>query len=202
MKEHISREDALALLKKYNKDPFHIQHAYTVEAVMKWYAEQLGYGEDAEYWGLVGLLHDIDFELYPAEHCLKAPELLRAGGVGEDMIHAVCSHGYGITVECGKTIDVEPVHEMEKVLFAADELTGLIWAAALMRPSKSTKDMELKSLKKKYKSKGFAAGCSREVIERGAEQLGWSLDDLLTKTLAAMAATEDTIQSEIAEVAS
>ncbi len=202
MKEHISREDALALLKKYNKDPFHIQHAYTVEAVMKWYAEQLGYGENAEYWGLVGLLHDIDFELYPAEHCLKAPELLRAGGVGEDMIHAVCSHGYGITVECGKTIDVEPVHEMEKVLFAADELTGLIWAAALMRPSKSTKDMELKSLKKKYKSKGFAAGCSREVIERGAEQLGWSLDDLLTKTLAAMAATEDTIQAEIAGAAS
>lgn len=202
MKEHISREDALALLKKYNKDPFHIQHAYTVEAVMKWYAEQLGYREDAEYWGLVGLLHDIDFELYPAEHCLKAPELLRAGGVGEDMIHAVCSHGYGITVECGKTIDVEPVHEMEKVLFAADELTGLIWAAALMRPSKSTKDMELKSLKKKYKSKGFAAGCSREVIERGAEQLGWSLDDLLTKTLAAMAATEDTIQAEITEEAS
>ncbi len=202
VKEHISRENALALLKKYNKDPFHIQHAYTVEAVMKWYAEQLGYGEDAEYWGLVGLLHDIDFELYPAEHCLKAPELLRAGGVGEDMIHAVCSHGYGITVECGKTIDVEPVHEMEKVLFAADELTGLIWAAALMRPSKSTKDMELKSLKKKYKSKGFAAGCSREVIERGAEQLGWSLDDLLTKTLAAMAATEDTIQAEITGVAS
>lgn len=202
VKEHISREDALALLKKYNKDPFHIQHAYTVEAVMKWYAEQLGYGEDAEYWGLVGLLHDIDFELYPAEHCLKAPELLRAGGVGEDMIHAVCSHGYGITVECGKTIDVEPMHEMEKVLFAADELTGLIWAAALMRPSKSTKDMELKSLKKKYKSKGFAAGCSRDVIERGAEQLGWSLDDLLTKTLAAMAATEGTIQAEITEVAS
>lgn len=197
--EHISREAALALLKKYNKDPFHIQHAYTVEAVMKWYANELGYGEDEEYWGLVGLLHDIDFELYPQEHCLKAPELLREAGVGEDMIHAVCSHGYGITVECGKTIDVEPVHEMEKVLFAADELTGLIWAAALMRPSKSTKDMELKSLKKKYKSKGFAAGCSREVIERGAEQLGWTLDDLLTKTLAAMAATEDTIQAEIAE---
>ena len=197
--EHISREAALALLKKYNKDPFHIQHAYTVEAVMKWYANELGYGEDEEYWGLVGLLHDIDFELYPQEHCLKAPELLREAGVGEDMIHAVCSHGYGITVECGKTIEVEPVHEMEKVLFAADELTGLIWAAALMRPSKSTKDMELKSLKKKYKSKGFAAGCSREVIERGAEQLGWTLDDLLTKTLAAMAATEDTIQAEIAE---
>lgn len=164
--EHIARNDALALLKKYNKDPFHIQHALTVEAVMKWYANELGYGEDAEYWGIVGLLHDIDFELYPAEHCLKAPELLKDGGVSDDIIHAVCSHGYGITVECGTTIDVEPLHEMEKVLFAADELTGLIWAAALMRPSKSTKDMELKSLKKKYKSKGFAAGCSREVIER------------------------------------
>ncbi len=197
--EHISREAALTLLKKYNKDPFHIQHAYTVEAVMKWYANELGYGADEEYWGLVGLLHDIDFELYPEEHCLKAPELLREAGAGEDMIHAVCSHGYGITVACGKTIDVKPEHEMEKVLFAADELTGLIWAAALMRPSKSTKDMELKSLKKKYKNKNFAAGCSREVIERGAEQLGWTLDDLLTKTLAAMAATEDTIQAEIAE---
>ena len=156
----MTREEAFALLQKYNKDPFHIQHALTVEAVMKWYANELGYGDDAEYWGIVGLLHDIDFELYPEEHCLKAPELLREGGAGEELIHAVCSHGYGITVGCGKTIDVEPVHEMEKVLFAADELTGLIWAAALMRPSKSTKDMELKSLKKKYKSKGFAAGCS------------------------------------------
>ena len=151
--EHIIREEALALLKKYNKDPFHIQHAYTVEAVMKWYANELGYGEDAEYWGIVGLLHDIDFELYPEEHCLKAPELLREGGVGEDIIHAVCSHGYGITVGCGTTIDVKPEHEMEKVLFAADELTGLIWAAALMRPSKSTKDMELKSLKKNIRAK-------------------------------------------------
>ena len=169
---YIAREDAVQLLKKYNKDPFHIQHAYTVEAVMKWYANELGYGDDAEYWGIVGLLHDIDFELYPEEHCLKAPELLREAGVGEDIIHSVVSHGYGITVGCGTTIDIEPVHEMEKVLFAADELTGLIWAAALMRPSKSTKDMELKSLKKKYKSKGFAAGCSREVIERGAQQLG------------------------------
>ena len=139
------------------------------------------------------MLHDIDFELYPEEHCLKAPELLREGGVGEDMIHAVVSHGYGITVGCGVTIDVAPVHEMEKVLFAADELTGLIWAAALMRPSKSTKDMELKSLKKKYKSKGFAAGCSREVIERGANQLGWELDKLLSMTLQAMADTEDDI---------
>lgn len=195
--EHIARNDAFALLKKYNKDPFHIQHALTVEAVMKWYANELGYGEDAEYWGIVGLLHDIDFELYPAEHCLKAPELLKDGGVSDDIIHAVCSHGYGITVECGTTIDVEPLHEMEKVLFAADELTGLIWAAALMRPSKSTKDMELKSLKKKYKSKGFAAGCSREVIECGAAQLGWDLEKLLTMTLQAMAATEDEIKAEI-----
>ena len=188
--EHITREEAYDLLKKYNKDPFHIQHALTVETVMKWYAEELGFGADAEYWGIVGLLHDIDFELYPEEHCIKAPELLREG-VGEDIIHGVVSHGYGITV------DVAPEHEMEKVLFAADELTGLIWAAALMRPSKSTKDMELKSLKKKYKSKGFAAGCSREVIERGAEQLGWELDKLLTMTLEAMKATEDEINAEI-----
>jgi predicted hydrolase (HD superfamily) len=161
---------------------------------MKWYAGQLGYGDDAEYWGIVGLLHDIDFEQYPEQHCIKAPELLREDGVGEDIIHAVCSHGYGITV------DIKPEHEMEKVLYAADELTGLIWAAALMRPSKSTKDMELKSLKKKYKSKGFAAGCSREVIENGAEMLGWELDELLTKTLEAMAATEDTINSAMTEL--
>jgi len=197
--EHISREDAAALLKKYNKDPFHIQHAFTMEAVMQWYAKELGYENDAEYWGIVGLLHDIDFELYPEEHCLKAPELLKEGGVGDDIIHAVCSHGYGITVGCGKTIDVKPEHEMEKVLFAADELTGLIWAAALMRPSKSTKDMELKSLKKKYKSKGFAAGCSREVIERGADQLGWELEKLLTMTLQAMAECEDEINAKMAE---
>ena len=193
----ITRDEAFTLLKKYNKDPFHIQHALTVEAVMKWYANELGYGEDAEYWGIVGLLHDIDFELYPEEHCLKASEMLREAGVGEDVIHSVVSHGYGITVGCGATIDVVPEHEMEKVLFAADELTGLIWAAALMRPSKSTKDMELKSLKKKYKSKGFAAGCSREVIERGAEQLGWELQKLLTMTLQAMADCEDEIKSEM-----
>lgn len=197
--EHISREDAAALLKKYNKDPFHIQHALTMEAIMQWYAKELGYENDAEYWGIVGLLHDIDFELYPEEHCLKAPELLKEGGVGDDIIHAVCSHGYGITVGCGKTIDVKPEHEMEKVLFAADELTGLIWAAALMRPSKSTKDIELKSLKKKYKSKGFAAGCSREVIERGADQLGWELEKLLTMTLQAMAECEDEINAKMAE---
>ena len=195
--ETITRDEAFSLLKKYNKDPFHIQHALTVEAVMKWYANELGYGEDAEYWGIVGLLHDIDFELYPEEHCLKAPEMLREAGVGEDVIHSVVSHGYGITVGCGVTIDVAPEQEMEKVLFAADELTGLIWAAALMRPSKSTKDMELKSLKKKYKSKGFAAGCSREVIERGAQQLGWELEKLLTMTLQALAASEDTINAEL-----
>ena len=195
--ETITRDEAFSLLKKYKKDPFHIHHALTVEAVMKWYANELGYGEDAEYWGIVGLLHDIDFELYPEEHCLKAPEMLREAGVGEDVIHSVVSHGYGITVGCGVTIDVAPEQEMEKVLFAADELTGLIWAAALMRPSKSTKDMELKSLKKKYKSKGFAAGCSREVIERGAQQLGWELEKLLTMTLQAMAASEDTINAEL-----
>ena len=193
----LSREQGLALLRKYNKEPFHILHGLTVEGVMEWYAEQLGYGDEKAFWGMAGLLHDIDFELYPAEHCLKAPELLREGGVSEDIIHGVVSHGYGITVECGVTLDVEPVHEMEKVLFAVDELTGLIWAAALMRPSQSTKDMQLKSLKKKYKSKGFAAGCSREVIERGAEQLGWELEKLLTMTLQAMAESEDRINQEL-----
>lgn len=193
----ISRDDAFELLKKYNKESFHIQHAITVEEVMKWFANKLEYGDEAEYWGIVGLLHDIDFELYPEEHCIKAPELLKDAGVDEDIIHAVCSHGYGITVGCGETIDVEPTREMEKVLFAVDELTGLIGAAALMRPSKSTKDMELKSLKKKYKSKGFAAGCSREVIERGADQLGWELNQLLDMTLQAMAECEDTINERL-----
>ena len=149
--EHISRNDAFELLKKYNIDPFHIQHALTVEAVMKWYANELGYGEDAEYWGIVGLLHDIDFEEYPEEHCLIAPRLLKEGGAEDEVIHAVCSHGYGIH----EWIDAKPEHEMEKVLFAADELTGLIWAAAKMRPSKSTKDMEVSSLKKKFKDKKF-----------------------------------------------
>ena len=184
--EHITREDAFALLKKYNKDPFHIQHALTVEAVMKWYANELGYGEDAEYWGIVGLLHDIDFELYPQEHCLKAPEMLREAGVGEDIIHAVVSHGYGITVGCGATIETAPEHEMEKVLYAVDELTGLIGAVVLMRPSKSVQDLTLKSVKKKYKSKNFAAGCSREVIERGADMLGWTLEDLIQRTIDAL----------------
>ena len=194
----ITRDEAYELLKKYNEEDFHLHHGRMVEGAMRYFARKLGYGDEEEYWAIVGLLHDIDFELYPEEHCLKAPELLRENGFGDDIIHAVCSHGYGITVGCGTTIDVEPVHEMEKVLFAADELTGLIWAAALMRPSKSTKDMELKSLKKKYKSKGFAAGCSREVIERGAEQLGWELDKLLEMTLQAMAANEDLINSEMA----
>lgn len=193
---YIAREDALTLLKKYNKDPFHIQHALTVEAVMRWYAKELGYGDAEEYWGIVGLLHDIDFELYPEEHCLKAPELLREGGVGEDIIHAVVSHGYGITVG-GVTLDVAPEHEMEKVLFAADELTGLIGAAALMRPSRSCQDMELKSLKKKYKDKKFAAGCSRDVIAQGAERLGWELDMLLERTLEAMRSCEEQVAHEM-----
>lgn len=180
----ITREQALELLKKYNKEPFHIQHALTVEGVMRWYAKELGYGAEEEFWGITGLLHDIDFELYPEEHCKKAPELLREGGVSEEMIYAICSHGYGI---CS---DEEPKLEMEKVLFAADELTGLIWSCALMRPSKSTMDMEVKSLKKKFKDKKFAAGCSREIISQGAEMLGWELDDLFDKTILAMRSCE------------
>ena len=194
MKDHITREQAFELLQKYNKDPFHIRHALTVEGVMKWYAKELGYEEDAEYWGIVGLLHDIDFEQYPDEHCIKAPELLREGGVGEDIIRAVCSHGYELTV------DVKPEHEMEKVLYAVDELTGLIWAAALIRPSKSTQDMELKSVKKKYKTASFAAGCSREVIERGAEMIGWELDKLIQDTIYAMRSCESDIQAAMAEI--
>ena len=188
MENYIEREDAWKLLLKYNQDSFHIQHALTVEGVMKWYANELGYEKDAEYWGIVGLLHDIDFEQYPEAHCIKAPELLREAGVGEDIIHAVCSHGYELTV------DVKPEHEMEKVLYAVDELTGLIGAAALMRPSKSVQDMEVKSVKKKYKGKNFAAGCSREVIERGAEMLGWDLNTLIQKTIEAMRSCEAEIQ--------
>ena len=191
MTTKLTREQGLELLKKYNKEPFHILHGLTVEGTMRWFANELGYGEDADFWAMAGLLHDIDFEMYPEQHCIKAEELLREAGVEEELIHAICSHGYGIAC------DVKPEHEMEKVLFAADELTGLIWAAALMHPSKSTKDMELKSLKKKYKSKGFAAGCSREVIERGADQLGWPLEKLLTMTLQAMADSEDEINREV-----
>ena len=180
----ITREEAFDLLKQYNQDSFHIHHSLTVEGVMKWFAKELGYGDEAEYWGIVGLLHDIDFEQYPEEHCIKAPELLRNAGVGEDIIHAVCSHGYQLTV------DVKPEHEMEKVLYAVDELTGLIGAVALMRPSKSVQDMEVKSVKKKYKSNNFAVGCSREVIQRGADMLGWELNDLIQKTIYAMRSCE------------
>ena len=194
MKSNITRDEALELLKKYNSERFHIQHGLTVEGVMRWYANDLGYGDDADFWGIVGLLHDIDFEQYPEEHCIKAPELLRKAGVGEDMIHAICSHGYDLTV------DIKPEHEMEKVLYATDELTGLIGAAALMRPSKSVMDMEVSSLKKKYKDKKFAAGCSRDVIEKGAGMLGWELPTLWEKTIEAMRSCEADIEKTMAEL--
>ena len=187
MNANITREKALELLRKYNKEPFHIQHALTVEGCLRWFAEKLGYGEDADFWAMCGLLHDIDFENWPEEHCRKAPELLAEGDCSPELVHAVCSHGYGI---CS---DVEPLHEMEKVLFAADELTGLIGAVAKMRPSKSCCDMELSSLKKKYKDKKFAAGCSRDIIGLGAERLGWSLDELLENTLEAMKSCESSV---------
>lgn len=191
MTSMITREDALELLKTYNKEPFHLQHALTVEGVMRWYAKELGYGEDEEFWAVTGLLHDIDFELFPDQHCQKAPELLRGAGVGEDMIRSICSHGYGLCC------DIEPKHEMEKVLFAVDELTGLIGAAALMRPSRSTLDMEPSSVKKKFKDRKFAAGCSRDVIARGAEALGWELDVLLERTLLAMRSCEAEVQAAL-----
>lgn len=181
----ITRDEAWELLREYNKEPFHLRHALTVEGVMRWYANELGYGDEAEFWWIVGLLHDLDFELYPEEHCKKSQEIMRERGIDERIIHATASHGYGLGV------DVKPEHEMEKVLYATDELTGLIWAAALMRPSKSVQDMELKSVKKKYKTPNFAAGCSREVIERGAEMLGWELDQLISKTILAMRSCED-----------
>ena len=191
----MERNEAWALLTKYNQDPFHLQHALTVEAVMRWYAGKLGYGDEADFWANVGLLHDLDFEQYPDQHCVKSQELMRENGVDERTIHATACHGYGICV------DIAPEHEMEKVLFAADELTGLIWAAALMRPSKSTSDMELKSLKKKFKDKKFAAGCSRDVIARGAELLGWELDTLLDRTLEAMRDTEAEIAAKMEALA-
>ena len=190
----ITRETAVGLLLKYNKEKFHIQHAVTVENVMKDYAEKLGYADEAAEWGIVGLLHDVDFEKYPEQHCIKAPELLREVNASDELIHAVCSHGYGITV------DIKPDHEMEKVLFACDELTGLIGAAALMRPSKSVSDMELKSLKKKFKDKKFAAGCSREIISKGAEMLGWELDKLLGDTLEIMRSAEKAIANDYKEL--
>ncbi len=187
----LTRQQALELLRKYNKEPFHILHGLTVEGVMRWFAREQGYREEEEYWGETGLLHDIDFELYPEQHCKKAPELLKKAGVSDDMIDSICSHGYGL---CS---DVEPKHQMEKILFATDELTGLIGAAAKMRPSKSCTDMELSSLKKKFKDKRFAAGCSRDVIKNGAERLGWTLEELMEKTILAMRSCEESIQKEM-----
>ena len=194
MTSNLTREEALELLKQYNQEPFHIQHGLTVEKTMRWFANELGYGDEADYWSITGLLHAIDFEPYPEEHCRKAPELLQKAGVGQDMIHSVCSHGYGICC------DVEPEHEMEKVLFAVDELTGLIGAAALMRPSKSVMDMEVSSIKKKFKDKRFAAGCSRDTIREGAERLDWELNDLFEKTLRAMQSCEEEIREEMEQV--
>lgn len=186
----MTREQAWDLLTAYNTEPFHLRHAVTVERVMGWYARELGYGEEAGFWSIVGLLHDLDFEQWPEEHCVKSQELMRQAGVEESVIRATASHGWGLRV------DIKPEHEMEKVLYACDELTGLIGAAALMRPSKSVADMELKSLKKKFKDKRFAAGCSREVIASGAELLGWELDKLLDMTLRAMQAEENAIEAE------
>lgn len=191
METKVTRGQALELLRKYNKEEFHLLHALTVEGVMRYYAGELGYGQEEEFWGLCGLLHDVDYEKYPEEHCKKAPELLAEIGAEEALVHAVCSHGYGICA------DVEPVHEMEKVLFAADELTGLVWAAAKMRPSGSVMDMEVSSLKKKYKDKRFAAGCSRDTIHQGAERLGWEITRLLEQTILAMRSCEETVRKEI-----
>ena len=186
----VTREQALALLQKYNKESFHILHGLTVEGVMGYFARELGYAEEEEFWKLCGLLHDVDFEMFPEEHCKKAPELLTEIGASDALVHAVCSHAFG---SCS---DVEPVHQMEKVMFAVDELTGLIGAAARMRPSKSVMDMELSSLKKKFKDKKFAAGCSRDVIKEGADRLGWSLDEVLDKTILAMRSCEAQVAEE------
>ena len=186
---NVTREQALDLLQKYNKEPFHILHGLTLEGVMAWFAQENG--EDAEFWGLCGLLHDVDFEMYPEEHCVKAPELLAEINASEEMVHAICSHAYG---SCS---DVEPVHLMEKIMFAVDELTGLIGAAARMRPSKSVMDMELSSLKKKFKDKKFAAGCSRDVIKEGADRLGWTLDETMEKTIQAMRSCEASVAAEL-----
>jgi len=185
MNANITREQAFDLLKEYNKEDFHIEHAEIVENTLKYFAKELGYAKDEEFWGIVGLLHDLDFEQYPQEHCIKEQEIMRAHGIDEAVIRATASHGYAITV------DIEPEHEMEKVLYAVDELTGLIGAVVLMRPSKSISDLELKSVKKKYKNVKFAAGCSREVIERGATMLGWELDDLIQKTIDALKTFRD-----------
>lgn len=192
MNTSITRPQALALLQKYNQEPFHLLHALTVEGVIRWYAQELGYGDEVDFWGLCGLLHDVDFEKYPDQHCQKAPELLAEIGAEPELVHAICSHGFGLCC------DVEPTHQMEKVLFAVDELTGLIGAAARMRPSKSVMDMELNSLKKKFKDKKFAAGCSREVIQDGAARLGWTLDETLEKTIHAMRSCEERVSQECA----
>lgn len=191
MKTAMTRETALEALKKYNKEPFHILHALTVEGVMRWFAQDQGYGEETDFWGTAGLLHDIDFEMYPEQHCVKAPELLKEAGAEDELIHAVCSHGYGLVS------DVKPEHQMEKILFASDELTGLIGAAARMRPSGSVMDMEVSSLKKKFKDKRFAAGCSRDVIREGAEELGWTLEELMDKTIQAMRSCEAAVSEEM-----
>ena len=188
-----THEQAWDLLKEYNQEPFHLRHALTVEAVMGWFADALGYGEQAEFWRQVGLLHDLDFEQWPDAHCVKVRELLEARGADAALIHAVVSHGWGMT-----GADAKPEHPMEQVLFAVDELTGLIGAAALMRPSKSVQDMELSSLRKKFKDKKFAAGCSRETITQGAQLLGWELNDLLERTLQAMKACEADIEAQCA----
>jgi len=187
----VTRQQALALLQKYNEEPFHILHGLTVEGVMRYFAKELGFGAQEEFWGLCGLLHDVDFEKYPEAHCVKAPELLAEIHASDEMVHAVCSHAYGMTS------DVEPVHQMEKVMFAVDELTGLIGAAARMRPSKSVMDMELSSLKRKFKDKKFAAGCSRDTIKEGADRLGWTLDEILEKTILAMRSCEETVAREL-----
>ena len=176
-------EQAYALLQQYNQGEFHLKHGRIVGDVLRWYAETLGYGDEADFWQAVGILHDLDFEQWPEQHCVKEQELLRAHDVDERLIHAVASHGWGLTV------DIAPEHEMEKVLYAADELTGLIGAVAVMRPSKSVDDLEVKSVKKKFKDKKFAAGCSREVIQQGADLLGWTLDELIERTILAMRAS-------------
>ncbi len=194
METGITRQKALELLRTYNQEPFHLQHALTVEAVMRWFAEHMGYGAQADFWAMAGLLHDLDFEKWPDEHCKKCVGLMRDAGCSEELIHAVCSHGWGLTV------DVAPESDMEKILFASDELTGLIGAAAKMRPSRSCTDMELSSLKKKFKDKKFAAGCSREVIRTGADILSWELDRLMEDTLHAMADTEALVKEEMEEL--
>ena len=181
----LTREQAWELLNEYNKGEFHLKHGQIVGDVMRWYANELGYGDEADFWETVGLLHDLDFEMYPDEHCIKSQEIMKERGIDEKIIHATASHGYAITV------DIKPEHEMEKILYAVDELTGLIGAVVLMRPSKSVQDLTLKSVKKKYKSKNFAAGCSREVIERGADMLGWTLEELIQRTIDALKTFQD-----------